>query len=242
MASVGEDMRIFGMCFIQVDKPVAAPDMNKDELSVQKAAELGIDAPYVVGVRPLEVLDWRTDSKGNLIYLKRVEFTAVEAGGDFIDVERYTEWRPKTYEVSLIDVSDPKEPTLYSGRPSTNESVGRRSVRAGATSSGMKSNRDVGQSFLQDIAYQNRAVFNQTSLIDEFLYRQCFNLLAMPAKGGVPTKEQVDGHVGTSNVLEIPEGSTIKPEYISPPATRPSSSRRSARTPSARCIARRPRT
>jgi hypothetical protein len=216
MQTVGEDMRIFGMVYIQVDKPAVPADVNRDELSVQRAKELGIDAPYLILVRPLEVLDWRTDSKGNFVYMKRVECTTILSNGSWYDVERFTEWRPTTFKVSLIDVSDPKEPKLLQRGVDENNPVGVIPF-VPVYFKRLKSNRDIGQSFLQDIAYQNRAVFNQTSLIEEFLYRQCFNLLAMPSKGGVPMKDQVDGHVGTSNVLEIPEGSTLKPEYISPP-------------------------
>jgi hypothetical protein len=75
----------------------------------------------------------------------------------------------------------------------------------------------VSRSFLQDIDDHNRHVFNLTSLLDEFLYRQCFNMLVMPMKTQVPTKEQVEGDMGTRSVLEIPGGSQHKPEYLSPP-------------------------
>ena len=37
-----------------------------------------------------------------------------------------------------------------------------------------------GASALADIAPVNRSIFNWCSLNDEFLYRQCFNILAIP--------------------------------------------------------------
>lgn len=216
MQQVGEDMRIFGMCYIQVDKPAN----DNPDISVLDAQQKGLDQPYVVLIRPLEVLDYRIDSFGNLTYLKRVEHTYEDDGEDVINIERYTEWRANQYKISAIDVSDPKNPKLIKtgnyGQPQRNPWGVVPFVMAFFKR--RKSNTAVGQSFLQDIAMQNRSVFNQTSLIDEFLYRQCFNILAMPAKSAIPLKDQSEGHIGTSNVVEVPSDAKITPQYITPPA------------------------
>lgn len=213
MQTVGEDMRIFGKVYILVDKPSKPED--EGEISVQRERELGL-TPYLVLVRPLEVLDWRTDSRGNLIYLKRVECTSLEQGDSYVDVERYTEWTKQQLKISLVDVTDKDEPKLM-GAARLLPNAWKQIPFVPVYFKRKKSNRDLGHSFLEDIAYQNRAVFNQTSLIDEFLYRQCFNILAMPAKQGVPYKEQVEGNVGTANTLEIPPDAQHLPQYITPP-------------------------
>jgi hypothetical protein len=171
MQIVGEDMRIFGMVYIMVDKPAIPANRTGVDLSVAEAKDLGVDQPYFVLVRPLEVLDWRVSDLGNLIYLKRVQRTCNVEGEAFRDVERYTEWRADQIKISEIDVTDPKDPKLKRGTWTPNPLTVIPFIPVFYKRS--KSNRDLGQSFLQDIAYQNRAVFNQTSLIDEFLYRQC---------------------------------------------------------------------
>jgi hypothetical protein len=82
-----------------------------------------------------------------------------------------------------------------------------------------RSKRDpfVGLSFLRDFAYNNREIMNLTSLLQEFLYRQAFNILAKEVETSVPLTGQSEGDVGTANVLEFPKGAQA-PKYISPPA------------------------
>jgi hypothetical protein len=220
MQQVGEDARIFGLTFIHIDKLPLPEDMDPEEMSVQRAAELSqlkLDVPYFINVRPVEVYDWRTDERGNYIYLKRVQkLTRLDGAESVIDVERYTEWKPTSFAVSEVDVTDPHEHKLLFYRRQQENAWGVVPF-VPAFYKRKKSNKDIGQSFLQDIAYQNRHVFNQTSLIDEFLYRQCFNILALPTRSVVPTKEQVDGDIGTGSVIEIPDEAKHEPKYISPP-------------------------
>jgi hypothetical protein len=212
---VGEDARIFGMTFVHVDKlPL---NMDPDEISVQRASELQIEMPYLINVRPLEVPDWRTDERGNYLYLKRVQkLTRLDNGDNVVDIERFTEWKPSSFKISEVDVTDPREPHLLSQeqRPNAWGIV----PFVPAYYKRKKSNKDVGQSFLQDIAYQNNHVFNLTSLIDEFLFRQCFNILALPTRSIVPTKEQVEGDIGTGSVIEIPTEAKHLPSYLTPPS------------------------
>jgi hypothetical protein len=217
MQQVGEDARIFGMTFVHVDKLPLPENMDPEEISVQRMSELQLEAPYLINVRPMEVLDWRTDERGNYLYLKRVQYmTRLDGNEDVIDVERYTEWKPLSFMISEVDVTDPEKPKLLFQDKSTNKWKVVPFIPAFYKRK--KSNKDLGQSFLQDIAYQNNHVFNLTSLIDEFLFRQCFNILALPTRALVPTKEQVDGDIGTGTVIEIPEESKQKPEYLTPPS------------------------
>lgn len=217
MQARGEDVRIFGMCHVQVDKLPVPFGEDPAEISVQRAADLGINAPYLIAINPLEVLKWQIDSRGNYLYLKRVEYVSdVDSFGNITPLERYTEWTPVLHRISVVNVSDRQNPKMHTwGTAQTN--VLRAVPFVTAFYKRGKSNKDIGQSFLQDIAYQNRHIFNLTSLLDEFLFRQCFNMLVMPMKTQVPTKEQVEGDWGTSNVLEVPSDSVHKPEYISPP-------------------------
>jgi hypothetical protein len=78
-----------------------------------------------------------------------------------------------------------------------------------------KKYKDMGNSFLKDIATNNRAVLNITSLIDEFLYRQCFNMLAKERESLLPLASQDEGEIGSSNMMEYPKGANV-PTYISP--------------------------
>lgn len=217
MQQLAEDARIYGMTFVMVDKLPPPVEQDPEAVSVQRASELGIDLPYMVKVNPLEVLDWRIDQTGNYIFLKRRECMSYYdyTTGDYVDAERYSEWYPTHKQISVVDVTDPKKPAILSqaDTPNTWQEIPFIPVIYKRS----KANNDLGMSFLQDIAFQNRQIFNLTSLLDEFLFRQCFNVLVMETSSMVPRKEQVDGNIGNSNVLEVPAATKLKPEYLSPP-------------------------
>jgi hypothetical protein len=215
MQAVGEDARIFGMTYVHVDKLPLPENLAPEEVSVQRATEIGLDLPYLINVRPLEVYDWTTDTCGNFLYLKRCQTFSRFDGQSTRLIERYTEWTPSQFVVSEIDVTDPRDPRIISKRPSNHPWKVVPFIPAYFKR--LKSNKDIGQSFLQDIAYQNNHAFNLTSLVGEFLYRQCFNILVLPGRSIVPTKDQVEGDIGTGSVLEVPDDAKVKPDYLSPP-------------------------
>lgn len=217
MQRLAEEMRIFGMCFVQIDKVEVPSTIDRASLSVQRAQELGLNMPYLIMVRPLEVLDWSADSFGQFTYLKRIEYIQRRnADMSVSSIERYHEWTPEAFQISEIDASDPEDPQLI-GIVNDGPNRWKQVPFIPAYFRRSKANRDIGVPFLQDIAYQNRHVFNMTSLIDEFLYRQAFNVLAMEKDTSIPVRDQVDGEIGTSNVLEVPKGATHLPKYVTPP-------------------------
>ncbi len=215
METVAEEARIFGHTWVGLDKVEKPSELANEEISDAKAEELGIKVPYFYHVRPLEVLDWVTDQFGNFLYIKRKEVYWEKKGAyDFRKIEKYTEWYKDMVHVSRIDITTPEEEKLLPKikRPNTYSAIPfvqffyKRS----------KFNKDLGVSFLNDIGYQNRQVFNLTSLIDEFAYRQCFNILAMEMNSALPTRDRTDGRIGTSNVLWVPREAKHLPQYISP--------------------------
>jgi hypothetical protein len=217
MEAVAEEARIFGHTWVGVDLPARPVDVQGEELSLARAEELGLTVPYFYHVRPLEVLDWITDQFGNYLYMKRQEIYWEKAGKrtGFRKVERYTEWYQDTVVISKIDITDSEHERLLPKVKSTNEWSMIPFVQFFYKKS--KFNKDFGVSFLTDLAYQNRAVFNQTSYLEEFLARQCFNVLTMETATTVPTRDRTDGRIGTSNVLWVPRDAKHLPQYVSPP-------------------------
>lgn len=216
MESVAEEARIFGHAWVGVDLPQRPVDTAGEELSLAKAEQLGLTVPYFYHVRPLEVLDWITDQFGNYLYLKRKEIYWEKAGRrlGFRKIERYTEWYQDQVVISKIDISDTEKEKLLPKEKSANVWGILPFVQFFYKRS--KFNKDLGVSFLTDIAYQNRAVFNQTSYLEEFLARQCFNMLVMETNTSVPTRDRADGRIGTSNVLWVPKDAKHLPQYIAP--------------------------
>lgn len=218
MQHLGEVARIFGVAYLHVDKLPPPEEIDPETLTLQKAAELKIDVPYFVLVSPLEVYDWQHDTLGNFTYLKRVQYRT-ELDTDFTtyrDLEDFYEWTPSQLKVSTVDCTDRRRPRLIRSGP-TKPNPWKIVPFIPAYFKRSKSDVDMGQSFLQDIAYQNREVFNLTSLLGEFLYRQCFNVLVLPQRTTLPTRDSVEGDLGTSNVLEVPADAQQGPEYLSPP-------------------------
>jgi hypothetical protein len=214
--AVAEDMRLYGHVFVQVDKPAVPAGVDPGTLSVQDAKELGVDRPYAIRISPLEVLDWRTDRHGNFKYIKRCEYVYAEDARGEYDAERYHEWTRFEFKITTVDVSDPKKPYIRERESKPN--IWKVVPFVAFYNKRSKSNAAIGLSAIQDIAYQNRSVFNKTSLIDEFLYKQCFNILAMEKDTTLPEKAGVEGEMGTSNVLEYTTGVKNPPAYLSPPA------------------------
>lgn len=216
MKATCDDMQIYGMAYHLVEAPPAPTQAEGQVLTKQDEQDLNI-RPYWVSIRPEEVIDWVADDFDVFSYLKRKQVTQrmdVAIDGKKIIVERYTEWFTDKIWISEIDVTDSMNPKLL-GRQTLDNSMGEIPVYVTRYHRSKRWNF-MAISFLRDFAYNNREIMNITSLLDEFLYRQCFNMLAKEADTTIPTFSQEDGVVGTANVLEYPKGAEV-PKYISPP-------------------------
>jgi len=210
MRRVCDDMQIYGMFYILVDtpsSPVGAIVTKQDE------KDRGI-RPYWVPVPPDEVLDWVYDELGNLVYAKRKQIVQELTAFGISTIEKYTEWKTQEIVVSRVDVTDKNNPS-YLGKELFTNSVNEVPL-VSVIFKESKKFPNIGNSFLRDFAYNGREVMNLTSLLQEFLYRQCFNILAQETDENVPTVDQNEGNTGTSNVLEYPKGAHA-PSYVSPP-------------------------
>jgi hemoglobin-like flavoprotein len=209
MKEVSSDDQILGMVYVLVDTP-KIPEGQK--LTKAQEKQLGI-RPYWVLIRPQEVLDWVVDEFDKYSYIKRFQIVDEFSGGSKRVYEKYTEWTPTNIIISKIDVTEPAKPRLLPKDIITNkvEEVPLVCIRYKRN----KKFKEMGDAFLKDLAMQNREVMNLTSLLQEFLYRQCFNILAVEVDNQLPTKDQAEGDIGTANLLEFPKGAK-PPSYIAP--------------------------
>jgi hypothetical protein len=211
MKQISDFMQIFGMVYTMVDSPA-----NADGLTEAQQKEQNI-RPYWVVVRPDEILDWVVDEFDKPVYLKRRSLVTEldESNMTVRSLERYYEWSRNKVKISAVDVTQPEKPVLYGAAQEVLNPIGKIPV---VVSRYRRSARDkyMGHSFVTDLSFMNREIMNLTSLLQEFLYRQCFNILAMPTDPNVPEIEQLQGEIGTANMLRYPN-STDKPEYITPP-------------------------
>lgn len=213
MRDVSDDMQIFGMSYILVDAPQAP---TKEMVSKADEEALGI-RPYWVLVKPEEITDWVVDEFGAYLYVKRKQYTTrIDGAMNVLSVERYTEYTPEEIVVSEIDITTPGKPRYLGRQVLVNEL--RRVPLVVARHKRSKKDPYMGLSFLRDFAFNNREIMNLTSLLQEFLYRQAFNILTMQVDtNGLPQQEGSDTIIGANNILEFPKDAD-RPDYIYPPA------------------------
>jgi hypothetical protein len=209
---VSNEYQIFGMSYGLVDSPPRPAGVQVVTKADEKAFGL---KPYWVLIRATEVLDWGVDEFDKYVYFKRkqnVEDT--DNLGRKVEIERYTEWTPQTITVTDITKINNVEKAVQTQRK--NE-LGKVPVVV-ARYQRSKEDPFMGLAFLRDLSTDNIAVMNLTSLLDEFLYKQCFNILAVEMDTDLPKADQEDGSMGTSNMLTYPKGAKA-PIYIAPSAT-----------------------
>lgn len=212
MREVSDDMHIFGMSYVLVD----APRVDGEVLVTRQDELDGNVGPYWVLVKPLEVIDWIVDDFGKFIYVKRRQYVEEFVRGERKKLERYTEWTPSTITLTDVDITTVLHPEVISIQVLENKVKKIPLVPIRFKRS--KSDSFLGLSFLRDFAFNQREIMNLTSLLQEFLYRQAFNILAKEVENSIPFADAAgDESIGTHNVLEVPKGAKL-PEYISPPA------------------------
>lgn len=206
MANVSDDMQIYGVSYVLVDAPPSPQVLSK--------AEEDLIRPYWVRVTPFELIDWVLDPFGNFAYVKRKQKYQTIENGRKVTILKFTEYTKDTVKITNFDVSDPAVPIIISDEPPIPNPVLTIPI-VGVRYKESKIDPEMGVSFLNTFAKNNRAILNYTSMLEEFLYRQCFNILTKQTSGFSDGSEP-SLTLGTTNFLEYPEGAQA-PQYISPP-------------------------
>ena len=212
MRQVSDDMQIFGMAYVLVDAPALPSGVSQETLSEANAKDLGLD-PYWVLIKATEITDWVVDDFDNFEYLKRLQMLNRVTRDGIRKIEKYTEWFLDHITITEIDITEPEKPVIFSNKE-FNNALGTIPISV-CRYKRSKRYPYMGNSFLRDFAANNREVMNITSLLQEFLYRQCFNILAVESESSIPIADQEDGVVGTSNSVTYPKGAKA-PAYITP--------------------------
>lgn len=208
MRQVCDDMQIFGMSYVLVD----APQLPEGIVTKAQEQENGI-RPYWVLIKPEEITDWVTDPFDNFLYVKRRQILDEIVMGERHRIEKYTEFTADIITISRVDITNTLEPELLSVESMPN-SLGKIPIKVTRFKRG-KIDPFIGISFLRDFAGNNREILNLTSLLQEFLYRQAFNILAVESDG-IDDETSPELDVGSNNLMEHPKG-TKAPTYVSPP-------------------------
>lgn len=211
MSQVSNDARIYGMVYVLVEAPPKPQEIE----TKQQEEDLGF-RPYWVIIHPDEVLDWNLDKFDKYTYLKRRQYsTEIDpVSGERKEYEIYNEYFVNKIVRTKVDVTDKKKPIIFPKEDFINSLKEIPIVCLKYKKH--KKFPDMGISFLEDIALINRSILNINSLILEFLYKQCFNVLIKQSSGFLNLQGPTDDLIGTNNVLEYPQGANA-PAYLTPP-------------------------
>jgi hypothetical protein len=195
--------QIFGHVHVIVDKPPADPSARSRADEEAKGIR-----PYLVVVHPENLVDFREDTSGELLWARVREPAPVEDDpfGPGLDEPAASQYRTWTRTGWMLH--DEQDRLIAAGE----HALGRVPLVTVYNAESRKYAR-CGVSALADIAPINRSVFNWCSLNDEFLYRQCFNILAIPDYPSAGKRRRL----GTGNALTFPPDAAKTPHYIYPP-------------------------
>lgn len=209
MPRVCNELQVFGTVYVLVD----APKINGASI-ITKEDQLNLNIrPYWILVSPLEILDWEKDDFDQFIYTKRRVFKTAGFGQKRKQLEVYTEYFTDRIVISTVDVTDPNNPE-WGGSETIENTLGKIPIAVAYFRRGRL--QDIGTSFLIDLAGNQRDVLNLTSILQEFLYKQAFNILVKEEDSNVPQNSENSELIGTSNVIGVPKDAKF-PAYISPP-------------------------
>jgi len=209
--------QIFGQVFVIVDKPKFKGKFN----SKAEEREKGI-RPYLVVVDPRDVMDFRLDPRGSFLWIRIREPREIAgvsgigfrvSDGSGPEAQTLT---PKPQTLGYVYRTWTRERWFLHDEEGalmeTDEHSLRRVPMVTVFNVESRKYPGFGVSALSDISPINRSIYNWCSLNDEFLYRQCFNILTLPEEPGVKRRK-----IGAGNALTYPIDAAHPPQYIYPP-------------------------
>lgn len=175
-----------------------------DTTSSQADAETAADesAPYVRVYTPLDVLDWRRDSEGELVWIKLLEATQAPSTGQLGDIQNIA-----TYQIRVVDETSW---TLYDFKSGKYLSQGQHQMGKLPVAYLFGKRRsllaDIGESLLGD-PRNHIDIFNLTSELRELLRNEAFSVVNVPLGSGDTAmtvneaQAMMGSQTGTNNVL-----------------------------------------
>lgn len=195
--------QVLGVVFVVVDMPPAPKGLR----TAYEEQSLGI-RPYARLLLPFNLVDWELDREGEFVWAKVREI--VPSGRGPFDERGGLRWRYRIWTrrrwFLLDEDGNFLNPNGSDGEP---HPVGAVPI-ARIYNERSFINALAGVSALQDIAPICQRIYNLSSLLDEFLYKQCFSFLAWP--GDVDIER-----LSTSNIASLDPETRLLPTYITPP-------------------------
>jgi len=191
-----------GFSYVMIDFPKSESEINSE----LERKEAGIN-PYLIHYYPKDVVNWKyKNGKFDWIVFRETDYIndedPLEMSKSQDIAETYKVWDKKSwYEY------DKNRKLIEEGE----HKFGEVPVTVFYNKESLIYNLPIGISALKTIAEIDRKIYNLNSLLDEFLYRQCFAQMVMDKE----TLGQII-ETGTTRVLPVKEDGT-KPFFLEPP-------------------------
>jgi hypothetical protein len=194
---------VFGTVYVLVDVPVVEEELGSSYDETRRGIR-----PYANMVLPMDLVDWELDRFGQFNWVKIREAVPQRISPLGAREKPRYQYRIWTRHAWYL-VNEDREFLNPHGAEGEPHPVGR--VPLAVVRNERSFARElVGVSAIADIAPCCRKIYNLASLLDEFLYKQCFSFLAWP--GDINTEE-----LGASNIATYDPATKALPAYISPP-------------------------
>ena len=193
----------FGTLYAGIDKPTLADGTTPASRADESAMGL---TPRANIVSPLRLRDWGRDALGAFSWVRIQEDLEYDAGPWAERADAGVGYR--TWTATEWALNDADGITLEEGT----HVIGEVPIVSFVPFEDPFHTRQ-GLSVIRDIAPLARQLFNVCSLLDEFLYKQCFNILAIDSEW---FNDESRRTLGISNAIPTYKDG-VEPKYISPP-------------------------
>ena len=202
--NIADLMQILGHVYILVDQPRT----NGETRTAADRQANGV-TPYYSVIYPQNCVNWELDADGNFEWVRLMEVLDVQPSPF---EKRETQIRYRTFSKEAWWLHDGDGQMIDAGVHELGE-VPLIPVWNGQ----LKRYPLFGWSAIEDIAFINRKLANLSSLLDEFMYRQCFSILIWPDTGATDD-ETSEGEINlsTQNMVLLPDDVGFTPQFIEP--------------------------
>ena len=200
---VAESMQIFGHTFTLVDSPTS----DLTILNLKDKMDAGM-FPYFVNIQPQNVLNWALDKFGNAYWVLVMEQEDANSDPLMFDKNKRTSrnFRLWTREEWILFSSDYEE--IERGI----HGLGVVPISCAYDRKSKKEEAFLGISFIADISFIARDIYNSCSELKQILRDQTFSILAIQGDA----RDYPSIEVATNKGLLVPKDSHM-PQYITPP-------------------------
>jgi len=203
-AQVAESMQIFGHTYTLVDSPL----IGEEVLNLQDKMDNGV-FPYFTNIQPQNLVNWALDRFGRPYWVMLIEIGDSNINYETFDKESRLNINYRLWTREEWILYNSKYEEIDRGL----HGLGFVPISCAYDRKSKKEKAFLGVSFIADISFIARDIYNSCSELKQILRDQTFSILAIQGDA----KDYPAIEVATNKGLLVPKDSQF-PQYITPPA------------------------